>query len=176
MLPLMLAPLLRHWPFAALLASVMMLAAAHVFEYLGYQPCLLCLKQREVYWAAIAVAGAAIAARRLLKGVTASVLVSDVLLGLVFLTGMVVAVYHAGAEWKFWPGPSTCAAAGSLNPADILDALDRPIHPPSCEDAAWRLAGISMAGYNALISAGLAGISLLAAFAPRTGDDLGRND
>lgn len=176
MLTPMLAPLLRYWPFAALLASVMMLATAHLFEYFGYQPCLLCLKQREVYWAAIAVAVAAIAARRLLKGVAAAVLVSDVLLGLVFLTGMVVAVYHAGAEWKFWPGPSTCAAAGSLNPADILDALDKPIHPPSCEDAAWRLAGISMAGYNALISAGLAGVSLLAAFAPRTGDDLGRND
>lgn len=172
----MLAPLLRQWPFAALVASAAMLAAAHLFQYFGYQPCLLCLTQRQVYWAAIAVALAAIAARRVLKNVPASVLVSDVLLGLVFLTGMVVAIYHAGAEWKFWPGPSTCSAAGGLNPTDLLDALDKPMHPPSCEDAAWRLAGISMAGYNALISAGLAGLSLLAAFAPRAGDDLGRND
>ncbi len=90
---------------------------------------------------------------------------------------MVVATYHAGAEWKFWPGPSTCAAAGGLNAGDLLDALNKPIHPPSCEDAAWRMFGISMAGYNAVISAGLAALSFLAAFAPRTtGDDLGRND
>jgi disulfide bond formation protein DsbB len=154
----------------------MMLAAAHAFQHFGYQPCLLCLRQREVYWAAIAVAAAAIAARALLKTLPAAVLVSDVLLGLVFLTGTVVAAYHAGAEWKFWPGPSTCAAAGPLDPAALLEALNKPIHPPSCEDAAWRMFGISMAGYNALISAGLAGLSFVAAFAPRTGDDLGRND
>jgi disulfide bond formation protein DsbB len=172
----MLAPLLRYWPVAALIASAVMLAAAHAFQAFGYQPCLLCLTQREVYWAAIAVAVAAIAARSLLKTFPANVQVADVLLGLVFLTGMVVAAYHAGAEWKFWPGPATCALGGPLNAEDLLEALNKPMHPPSCEEAAWRLAGISMAGYNALISAGLAAMSFLAAFAPRDGDDLGRND
>lgn len=167
--------LLRYWPFLALAASAAMLASAHAFQYFGYQPCLLCLRQREIYWAAIAVAAAVIAARRLWPRKAAAVLIGDVLLGLVFLTGMVVAAYHAGAEWKFWPGPSTCAAAGSLNAEDLLEALNRPIHPPSCEEAAWRLFGVSMAGYNALISAGLAALSFLAAFSPRT-EEAGRND
>ena len=81
------------------------------------------------------------------------------------LTGAIVAAYHAGAEWKFWPGPQTCAAGRVpvLTGADILDALSKKGHPPSCEEAAWRMAGISMAGYNALISAALAGASFLVA-------------
>ncbi len=172
----MFAPLLRYWPVAALIASAGMLAAAHAFQAFGYEPCLLCLRQREVYWATIAVALAAIAARKLLKTFPSNVQVADVLLGLVFLTGTVVAVYHAGAEWKFWPGPTTCALGGPLNAEDLLEALNKPMRPQSCEEAAWRLAGISMAGYNALISAGLAAMSFLAAFTPRNGDDLGRND
>ena len=58
--------------------------------------------------------------------------------------------------------------------ADILDALSRKGHAPSCEDAAWRMAGLSMAGYNVLISLALAGLSFLAAAAPSTqGDEHG---
>ena len=168
-------------PVASAALAIAILGAATIlgawyFQYgLGLQPCPLCLEQRYAYYFAIPLAvlaalGVSVGASR--KAIVAAFIV--IALGMLWNAGL--GAYHAGVEWKFWPGPSTCAAAGSLNPADILDALDRPIHPPSCEDAAWRLAGISMAGYNALISAGLAGISLLAAFAPRTGDDLGRND
>jgi disulfide bond formation protein DsbB len=157
----MLALLTRNWPAAALIASAAMLAAAHAFEAAGYQPCLLCLKQRDVYWVAVGVAVAALIASRVKPNL---IWLGDVLLGLVFLAGMGVAIYHAGAEWKFWPGPATCAAArGNFDAKSILDALDKPMHAPSCEDAAWRLAGISMAGYNAVISLILASLSFLAA-------------
>ncbi len=165
----------RAWPAAALFASAAMLAAAHAFEtFGGYDPCVLCLRQREVYWAAIAVALVAIGVAALLKreelrrGVT-------FLLALVFLTGAIVAAYHAGAEWKFWPGPGTCAAGGlgGMTATDILDALSKPGKAPSCDEAAWRLFGLSMAGYNALISLALAGLSFAAAFMrpPQTEDD-----
>jgi disulfide bond formation protein DsbB len=161
----MFALLTRNWPAAALIASAAMLAAAHAFQAAGYQPCTLCLKQREVYWVAIGVAAAVLVVSRLKPNL---VWLGDVLLGLVFLTGMGVAIYHAGAEWKFWPGPATCAAArGTFDGKSILEALDKPMHAPSCEDAAWRLAGISMAGYNAVISLVLAGLSFIAARAPK---------
>lgn len=159
------ALLTRNWPIVALLVSAVMLAAAHGFEAAGYQPCALCLRQREVYWVAIGVAVFAIVASRLRPSLT---WVGPVLLGLVFLVGMGIAIYHAGAEWKFWPGPATCAAArGDFDGKSILEALDKPMHPPSCEDAAWRLAGISMAGYNAVISMLLGGLSFTAATAPK---------
>lgn len=155
----------RNWPAIALIVSAAMLAAAHAFQAAGYQPCALCLRQREVYWVAIGVAAFAIVAARLRPSLT---WLGPALLGVVFLIGMGVAIYHAGAEWKFWPGPATCAGAvGSFDGKSILDALDKPMHPPSCEDAAWRLAGISMAGYNAVISMLLAGLSFTAAAAPK---------
>jgi disulfide bond formation protein DsbB len=145
-----------------------MLAAAHAFEtFGGYEPCALCLRQRDVYWGAIALAGAVLVISRFWKRLDAS-RVPVVLLGLIFLTGAVVATYHAGAEWKFWPGPSTCSGGGlgGLSGGDILGALDRKGHAPSCDVASWRMAGISMAGYNALISLALAGLSFFAASAP----------
>jgi disulfide bond formation protein DsbB len=146
-----------------LVASAAMLAAAHGFELAGYQPCALCLRQREVYWVAMAVAAAAFLAPRFVKAPIPPAL-GNLALALVFLWGMGTAIYHAGAEWKFWPGPTTCAAGStSFDAKSILEALDKPMHPPSCEDAAWRLFGISMAGYNAVISLGLAALSLAAA-------------
>ena len=154
-----------------------MLAGAHAFEtFGGFAPCQLCLRQREIYWAAIGLALLAIAIIFIWKKFGLS-RVFDVALGLVFLTGAVVAAYHAGAEWKFWPGPAECAtgAIPKLSPQDILNALNHKAHPPSCEDAAWRMAGISMAGYNAMISLALAGASFFAAaLTPRAqGDDHG---
>ena len=155
----------RTWLVAALLASAAMLAAAHAFEtFGGYAPCMLCLRQREIYWVATGFSAAALALSFVWARAGTSRLPA-VVLGLIFLTGAIVAAYHAGAEWKFWPGPSTCAAGRVpvLTGADILDALSKKGHPPSCEEAAWRMAGISMAGYNALISAALAGASFLVA-------------
>jgi disulfide bond formation protein DsbB len=163
----MFATALKNWPIAALVASASMLAAAHGFELAGYQPCALCLKQREVYWVAMAVAAVAFAAPRVLKAPILPAL-GNAILALVFLTGMGVAVYHAGAEWKFWPGPTTCAAVSTtIDAKSMLEALDKPMHPPSCDEAAWTLFGISMAGYNAVISLGLAALSLAAASAVR---------
>lgn len=157
----MFALLNRNWPAIALIASASMLAAAHAFEAAGYQPCLLCLRQREVYWVAIGVAVAVFVGSRVKPNLAWA---GNVLLGIVFLYGMGVAIYHAGAEWKFWPGPATCAAArGNFDAKSILEALDKPMHAPSCEDAAWRMFGISMAGYNAIISLGLALLSFNAA-------------
>lgn len=158
-------PILLRWRLAAFLASAAMLAIAHAFEtFGGLAPCTLCLRQREVYWTALGVAAAGFVLVRLTRrrGVRAA---SDLVLGLVFLVGMAVAIYHAGAEWKFWPGPTTCASTGAgVSAADLAAMLNgAKIKPPACDKAAWVFLGVSMAGWNALISAGLAVLSFAAA-------------
>ena len=153
------------WPLYAILASAGMLAGAHAFEAIGKMaPCPLCLRQRDVYWAAIAMAVTGLVLWQR-QPATRKIVALNVMLGLVFLTGAVVAGYHAGVEWLWWAGPTTCSGSGvgSITTMDLGAALDGRIATVSCTEAAWRMFGISMAGYNAVISAGLAGLSFLAA-------------
>ncbi len=152
-----------RWPLWAGLASLSALAIAHAFEHFGgLQPCALCLRQREVYWLAlvIAIVGMAIMRARpdwrVGRGVTA-------LLGLTFLTGAIVAGYHAGVEWHFWPGPTTCTGTGGaldgFNAADLSAALGTASKAPACDQIPWSFAGISMAGWNMVLSLMLASAS-----------------
>lgn len=149
----------------AVLASLMMLGGAHAFEILGKMaPCALCLRQRDVYWAAMAMAVAGLVlwqrqpANRYLVAL-------NVMLGLVFVTGAVVATYHAGVEWKLWAGPAGCSggAATGIEEIDLLGSLNKKIATVSCSDAPWRMFGMSMAGYNAVASAVFAIVSFIAA-------------
>ncbi len=153
------------WPALALAASGVMLATAHGFERLGgYAPCLLCLQQRQVYWAA---AGLAFAGALWLRHPRGAGLRPWLALALaaVFLFGAALAAYHAGVEWKWWPGPGACAGGGGsvadLDMSGLLDGSLR-VKPPACDEAAWRLLGLSMAGWNALISLALGATGLLA--------------
>jgi disulfide bond formation protein DsbB len=166
-----LTPILDRWRLTALIASALMLAVAHGFQtFGGYQPCTLCLRQREVYWAAGTLGLAFMILVRLPAGPRLRQL-SGWVLGLVFLVGCGIAVYHAGAEWKVWPGPSTCSSAGGGGgvSAAAMQALinGAKIRPPACDQAAWVFAGLSMAGWNALASLGLAGLSFAAALRER---------
>ncbi|HYD43997.1 MAG TPA: disulfide bond formation protein B [Phenylobacterium sp.] len=159
-----LRPILARWPLFAALASAAMLAAAHAFErFGGLPPCTLCLRQREVYWVALAVGLVGFALSRwpaTRRWVAAA-------LAAVFLVGVGVAVYHAGAEWKFWPGPAACASTGgSVSADDLMAALGGGVKPPACDEALWVFLGLSMAGWNALISLALAALSLAAARRP----------
>jgi disulfide bond formation protein DsbB len=164
-----LAPLfrffLKYWLWTALLSSVLMLAIAHAFEtFGGLAPCILCLQQRTVYWVAIGVSAVGLVLNAL-PPKTRFDRLFFVALTLVFLVGMGIAIRHAGAEWKFWPGPAACAANRvTVTAADLNAALSGArLKMPSCEEAAWRFLGVSMAGWNALISLKLALWSALAA-------------
>ncbi len=161
----MLKPFLDRWRLTALLASAAMLAIAHAFEtFGGLAPCMLCLRQRLVYWVAIEVAAVAMVVVRLPGGARLRQW-SCWLLALIFLTGAGIAAYHAGAEWKFWPGPQACSGVSKgVDAAALRQFLNgAPVRAPSCEDAAWVFAGISMAGWNAVASLILAGLSIAAA-------------
>ena len=173
----MTASLTRHWIIAALLASAAMLAGAHAFEtFGGYRPCSLCMRQREVYWAAITIAAAGLILPRLWKSPFRP-RAACALLGGAFLVSVAVAAYHAGVEWKFWPGPTTCTNVdnSALSVEDITKALTGVTRAVPCDEAAWRdpVVKLSMAGWNALVSLALAGFSFLAAATPiaRTDND-----
>jgi len=165
----MLKPFLDRWRLCAVLIAAAMLATAHAFEtFGGYAPCTLCLRQREVYWAILGVGAGFMMLVRMPGGPRWREATCWVL-GLMFLVGCGVAVYHAGAEWKFWPGPQACASGGAgVNAADLSAFLDgAKVRPPACDEAAWVFGGLSMAGWNALISLGLAGLSVVAAIRER---------
>ena len=165
-----LRPFLDRWRLCAVLAAATMLAIAHAFEtFGGYAPCTLCLRQREVYWLILG-AGLAFMVLVRMPGGPRWRQATCWILGLAFLAGATVAAYHAGAEWKFWPGPQACAATGTgqVTAADMQALLSgAKVRPPACDEAPWVFLGLSMAGWNALGSLMLAALSVLAALRER---------
>ncbi len=154
----------RNWPLVALLSSALMLAIAHAFEtFGGLSPCHLCLKAREIYWIAgtVGLIGVVLQRTPLWARLRQPV---DLLLAAIFLYGVGLAVYHAGAEWKFWPGPQSCSGAGAASAANLEAMLKgtAKLKAPACDKAAWVFLGLSMAGWNALASLKLVVWSALA--------------
>lgn len=159
---------LDHWLLAGGLAAAAAIVGAHLVERVGgYPPCFLCFVQRWAFWAAIAAAGIGLAAAR--RAPTQAAWIAMSAMGLAFAAGAAVAAFHAGVEWKFWPGPAFCtSAAGERLDADALSTLfDGPANVVDCSAAPFRIAGLSMAGWNVLYCAGLAALSLMAAGRPR---------
>jgi disulfide bond formation protein DsbB len=142
------------------LVALSSIAGAFVFEALGYAPCELCLKERIPYYAAIPIAALTLffAAR----GSNTFMRAGFVALALIFAASAVFGAYHAGIEWGFWPGPTECT--GLLNHAHSVDDFLRQLQSVKvtrCDAAAIRILGLSLAGWNALISAGLAALAAL---------------
>jgi disulfide bond formation protein DsbB len=162
-------PVMRRWPILAFVISAAMLAIAHAFQTFGHlPPCHLCLKQREVYWIAMAISAVAI-----LAGLTplraSGTRFGCAVLALVFAYGAYLAGFHAGAEWKWWPAPVTCASTGAVSLSALKALLaGSGAHQPACDQAPWVFLGLSMAGWNFLISVGLVAASVAAAL--RKGD------
>ncbi|MDZ4762820.1 MAG: disulfide bond formation protein B [Alphaproteobacteria bacterium] len=159
-----------RWPAVALLASAAMLATAHAFErFLYLAPCPLCYNQRQIFWAAGAIALVAVLAAW--RAAPQRVLYAlNVLLGIVFLAGAGIAAYHALVEWGVLPAPPTCATGAVELGGDLWSQLGERQAVPSCAEAKWRLLGLSMAGWNVLVSVALACLSLVAAFRPVRAD------
>jgi disulfide bond formation protein DsbB len=148
--------------------SALTLAGAWFFQLvLKLPPCPLCLQQRIPYHIVIPlsllmlIAALARAPRKLLT-------VGFLVILVAVLCGAVLGAYHAGVEWHWWPGPADCSGPiTDLKAGGALLNQLQSINVVRCDEAAWRLLGISLAGYNVLISLVLAAIACFGVLASR---------
>jgi disulfide bond formation protein DsbB len=150
---------------ATLLLAIGTISLALAFEWIGgYRPCPLCLMERWAYYAAIP--GLFVALVLLRAGWLRSAGLLFFLISLAFLANTGLGVYHAGAEWGFWPGPDTCATAppANLGSGNLLESLQRS-DVVRCDKAPWTFLGLSFAGWNAVVSFIAFAATLKAAFA-----------
>jgi len=142
----------RFAPAAVLGVSTALLLGALAFQYLGgLKPCPLCLWQRYPHGIVIALGLVAVGLGLAAKPTAVPWLL--ILAGLVLLVGAGIAAFHVGVEQGWWKGLEACAAGGGT-PTSLEEAkkLAEKGAPARCDDVAWSLFGISMAGYNVLIS------------------------
>ena len=142
---------------------------AFFFQYvIGLQPCPMCYEERIPHYVAVplailvGIAALSGAPRKVVKAGLAVVAIA-----MLILVGM--SIFHAGVEWKWWPGPTECSrpmnGLGTTN--DLIDRMNKTV-VIRCDEAAWRFLGLSLAGYNALISLALAAIAVWGILADRS--------
>ena len=152
---------------AALFLTAAAILIALGFQYIGgYVPCMLCLIERYAYYVAIPLLFVALALTSGgYRGLAATLFF---LVALAFLANAGLGVYHAGAEWKFWPGPATCGGGESLTTSagSLLNDI-QGIKVMKCDEASFRFLGISFAGWNVVSSVLIMALSLSAGFAAR---------
>ncbi|NNE58884.1 MAG: disulfide bond formation protein B [Hellea sp.] len=153
----------KNIPVFALVISGGLISGAWFFQFvLGYSPCTMCYWQRWAHWGVLALAALMLIASR--AGQNHSKLFAA-LIGLAFLVSFGLALWHVGVEYKWWAGPQTCAVSSvdiEFDINDPLGGLDN-VKPPACSVAAWRFLGLSMAGWNAVVSLGAAVLSFIGA-------------
>jgi len=160
-------------PAMLTLVSAATIAAAWGFELIGgYVPCALCLQERIPYYVGIPIALLALIAAIIRSpGWIRRILLLAV--AVVFIYGAWLGIYHAGAEWGFWPGPADCGAGGAAPTTSAEDLLGQieGMHIVSCTEASWRFPagwGLSFAGWNAAVSLFLVVVALWGAIRVRT--------
>jgi disulfide bond formation protein DsbB len=136
--------------------SLLLMLAVLGFQYIGrLPPCELCLWQRWPHVGAVVVGyGGPLLIRAGLLERGAARSVAGLAALLIAISGA-IGVYHAGVEWHWWPGPQSCTGPAFRFTGGPLD-LNAPV--VMCDMAAWRLFGLSLAGYNAVISFAVAAI------------------
>lgn len=139
------------------------------FEHIGgFMPCELCLTERIPYYigAPLMLIAAFFSAKRF-PGFIIRILFIIVFLLMAY--DCAISIYHTGAEYGFWPGPSACASSSVRiveNANDLLNSLSG-ITPPACDRAAGYFLGLSFAGWNVVATFFFAVISLISAFIAR---------
>lgn len=158
-----------HLVSAAVLTVVMVatVGGALALQHIGgYIPCKLCYEQRIPYYVGAPLMALALVSAGLgwPSSLTRLLLAVG---GLLMVYSLYLGVTHAGIEWGWWPGPTDCGmveAPATGGSGGILDQIDK-VMPPSCDKAALRILGLSLAGWNAVVSLVLAVIAFRAAAA-----------
>ncbi|GAB4536604.1 MAG: disulfide bond formation protein B [Ruegeria sp.] len=129
--------------------SLGLLLGAWAFQYIGgMAPCKMCIWQRYPHGAAIVIGALAFA----LPGVRLLPLLGAAAAA----TTSGIGIYHAGVERGLWEGPSSCTS-GSISGLSAEELMEQIMAAPlvRCDEIPWEMFGLSMAGWNALLSAGL---------------------
>jgi disulfide bond formation protein DsbB len=144
---------------AVALIAAATLAGAWFFQLvLDIVPCPLCLEQRYAYYLAVPLG--LLVAWAAAKGAPRGVVIAGlVILALAALANAGLGAYHAGVEWKFWQGPTDCTGPMlDLSKGGLLANLDK-VKVVRCDEVQWRFLGLSLAGYNVLISLLMAAVA-----------------
>lgn len=148
-----------------LVVAIATIIGAWIFQFHGILPCELCLKERWFYYIGIPLAAVVAVAES--RGPKMLVLPGLLLLAAVFAGSAVFGAYHAGVEWHFWPGPSACT--GSIT-STSFDVFQQQLHGASrlaqvvrCDVVQLRILGLSLAGWNAVLSAAMCVVALVGA-------------
>ena len=136
--------------------SAALLLGAFGFQYIGeLAPCKMCIWQRYPHGAAVGLGVLAV----LSPGA-----VLPYLGALAALTTAAIGAFHAGVEQGWWEGPTTCTS-GAIDGLSADELMSQIMSAPlvRCDDIPWEMFGLSMAGWNAVISLVLAAIWVAAA-------------
>ena len=146
----------------AFAAAIALVGAAGIAGFLffqfvvGLRPCPLCLEQRDAFYVSVPLAillwlGSEYGASRKV------LLAGFAVIAVAMFWNAGLAGYHAGVEWKFWPGPTDCSGPleGLGGAGGLLKQL-QSVSVVRCDEAAWRFLGLSLAGWNVPLSFGLA--------------------
>ena len=145
----------KHLALAAGLGSAALLIGALGFQYLGgLAPCKMCLWQRYPHLAAVAICLVFYAFQnRVVAAIGAAA----------SLTTAGIGFYHAGVEQGWWAGPNSCTSS-AIEGLSTEDLINQIMAAPMarCDEIPWALWGVSMAGWNAVLSLALMGLWLMA--------------
>jgi disulfide bond formation protein DsbB len=159
---------LRRTQIAGFLAVAMAatVGGALAFQYIGgYIPCKLCYEQRLPYYigAPLMLVACLASSMRAPAWAVRGLLAIG---GLLMVYGLYLGVFHSGVEWGWWPGPTDCTTVGvsvDTGGNGVLDALNEFV-PPSCDKAALRILGLSLAGWQAIAALFLGAVAFKGAF------------
>lgn len=143
-----LPPSLRAARWLALLIPAALLAGAWGSQLIGHlYPCEMCHWQRWPHYAALVAALGAFALPREARGLT-------LLAALLIAASGAIGVYHAGVEWGWWQGVTACTQTAAVTGSTAAERLASILRVPliRCDVAQWRLFGVSLAGWNAVVS------------------------
>ncbi|HEY4546494.1 MAG TPA: disulfide bond formation protein B [Pedomonas sp.] len=149
---------------AAAVTSGALLGGALAFQYIGgLHPCEMCHWQRWPHIAALVFAaggGLALARPQPGAGQSGFTRIAAVLAGIALLMTAAIGLFHVGVEQDWWEGPTACSVIGGGQSAEDIFATVMAAPVIRCDETPWSLFGISMAGYNALISFLMGGLVL----------------
>jgi disulfide bond formation protein DsbB len=151
--------------FAGSAATIL---GAWYFQYvIKLPPCPLCLEERVPYHIVIPLS-LLLAIAAMARAPRALIVVGFLAIIAAMLVSAGLGAYHAGVEWRWWAGPTDCSGPISDFSAQgsLLDQL-KSIHIVRCDEAAWTFLGLSLAGYNVLVSLALVAVAAFGLIAAR---------